>query len=193
MRTLTVLAVVLICSAHALAGMNPECKVCIDFYGLADSWDDVQSRIDPAPYTTFTAYFCLFQTTGMTTISFRGSVTPGMSTSPVFTNLLPGDLSIGFWEDGITLASIECVDTGFLYFAKLDLFYLGVPGDIMILDDPSYPRWVVDCGQPYGEVDFYCVWMQGGVHKDPVGGDPECVPAVPVEPATWGGIKAMYR
>jgi len=193
MRTLIAIAVVVAFVLPATAGMNPDCKVCIDFSGTANSWDDVQSRIDPEPYTAFEAYLCLFQTTGVAAICFRASVTPGMSSPPVFTNLLPGDLAIGTWEDGITMASTECVTTQFLYFARFDLFYQGTPGDIMILDHPEWPRWIVDCHQPYGEVDYYCVWMHGGVGKDAIEGDEECFPVVPVEDATWGSIKALYR
>ena len=193
MRTLIAIAVVVAFAFPATAGMNPDCKVCIDFSGTANSWDDVQSRIDPELYTPFEAYFCLFQTTGVTVICFRASVTPGMSTTPAFTNLLPGDLAIGTWEEGISIASTECITTQFLYFAKLDLFYLGTPGDIMILDHPDWPRWIVDCHEPYGEVDYYCVWMHGGVCKDAIEGDEGCFPVVPVEATSWGAIKSMYR
>ena len=104
-----------------------------------------------------------------------------------------GDLSIGTWDEGITLASTQCITTQFLYFAKFDLFYLGTPGDIMILDHPDWPGWVIDCHEPYGEVDYYCVWMHGGVCKDALEGDEECYPVVPVEAVTWGSIKSMYR
>jgi hypothetical protein len=62
----------------------------------------------------------------------------------------------------------------------------------MILDHPDWPRWVMDCPVP-GEVDYYCVWMHGGVGKDALEGDEECFPVVPVEDATWGSVKALYR
>ena len=193
MRTLIAIAVVVAFALPATAGSNPDCQVCIDFSGTATSWDGVQSRIDPVLYTPFDAYFCIYGINEFSTITLMGSITPGMSTPPTFTNLLPGGLAIGTWDTGITMASTECITDGFIYLAKLELFYLGTPGDIMFLDHPIWPRWVVDCTQPTGELDYYCVWMHGGVWKDPIEGDEECFPVVPVEGATWGAIKSMYR
>jgi hypothetical protein len=65
-----------------------------------------------------------------------------------------------------------------------------VPGDILILDHPDFPRWVVDCND---QVDSYCVFINGGVCKDPVDGEEGCDGVVPVEASSWGGIKALYR
>jgi hypothetical protein len=50
---------------------------------------------------------------------------------------------------------------------------------------------VVDCTQPYGEVDFYCVLAHGTIGAGTCP-DGDCE-IVPVEDATWGGIKALYR
>ena len=110
-----------------------------------------------------------------------------------FSNLLLGGLHIGDWETGITMVSTDCMTDTFIYVAKLELFYLGQPGDILFLDHPEWPRWVMDCNEPFAEVDFYCVWMHGGVGKDALEGDEECFPVVPVEDATWGSVKALYR
>jgi len=193
MRIALVIAVVVACSISAVAGDNPDCQVCIDFSGTATSWSNVQSRIDPDVYELFDAYFCIYGINAFSGISFTGYVTPGMSSNTWFTNLLPGDISIGPWDVGISIASTECHTERFLYVAKLGLIYTGTPGDVMILDHPDWPRWVVDCHEPYGEVDFYCVWMHGGVGKDALEGDEECFPVVPVEDATWGSVKALYR
>jgi hypothetical protein len=111
-----------------------------------------------------------------------------------FENLLPGDVSVGSWDTGISIASAECLTYDFLYFGRLDLLYQGAPGDVMILDHPMYARWVTDCERP-ARLNFYCVWMHGGIGKDPIPGDPGCVPPghSPVEDVTWSSIKAIYR
>jgi hypothetical protein len=193
MRTALAVVLALVLSAPAVAGMNPECQVCIDFSGTAISWTDVQGRIDPQLYETFSAYFCAYGINGFTGICMRGYVTPGMSATTQFTSLLPLGVAFGGWDEGVALASPDCHTDRFLYFARLDLLYLGNPGDVMILDHPEYPRWVMDCTQPSAELDYYCVWMHGGVGKDPLVGDQGCFPVVPVEDTTWGSVKALYR
>jgi hypothetical protein len=175
----------------AYAGDNPDCQVCIDFSGTAVSWDGVQNRIDPDPYTPFSAYFCIYGVNAFQGICFRGYVSEGMCSAPSFTSLLPDQLTIGEWDEGISMASTECHEERFIYLARLDMVYLGTPGDVMILEHPEYPRWALDCDP--AEIDYYCVWMHGGVHKDPIEGDEECFPVVPVEASTWGSVKALYR
>jgi len=94
-------------------------------------------RADPPIYTSVDAYLMLDLTysgePGFASVSFRLDVTPGMSSPPAFTNLLPGDLAIGNWETGITVASTECITTFPAQVAVLTLFYLGVPGDVSVL------------------------------------------------------------
>ena len=193
MRTLLAVVVLASLSMCATAGMNPDCQVCIDFSGTATSWSDVQSRIDPALYEPFSAYFCIYGINGFVGICLRGYVTPGMSATTQFTSLLPLGVAFGGWDEGVTMTSPDCHTDRFLYVARLDLLYLGTPGDILILDHPEYPRWVLDCHDPDAELDYYCVWMHGGVCKDALEGDEECFPVVPVEDATWGSVKALYR
>jgi hypothetical protein len=151
-------------------------------------------EIYPELYETVEAYLMfshpdLYPSQGFTTLSFALSVTPGMSNPPAFINLLPGNLAIGSWDVGITVASTECqtdftVPIGYLYF-----IYLGTPGDIAIIDHPDYPRWLVDCQDP-GQVFEYCVYWNGGVGKDGIEGDCN---VNPVEDLTWSAIKSMYR
>jgi len=193
MRAVAALLAILVWVVPSLADMNPDCQVCIDFSGTATSWSNVQSRVDPDPYTTVDAYVCIYGINGFAGICFTGYVTPGVSAATSFTSLLPGNLSIGPWDEGITMASTECHTDRFMYVAKLELFCLGPPGDVMILDHPEYPRWVMDCTQPFSELDYYCVWMHGGVGKPALEGDEDCYPVVPVEEATWGSLKALFR
>ena len=192
MRTALVIIVVAACSISAVAGDNPDCQVCIDFSGTATSWSDVQSRIDPDLYEVFDAYVCVYGINAFAGICFAGYITPGMSATTALTCLLPGCLTMGTWDEGIVLTSGDCHTERFLYVAKLSLVYLDTPGDVMILDHPEWPRWTMDCPSPV-ELDYYCVWMHGGVGKDALEGDEECFPVVPVEDATWGSVKALYR
>ncbi len=153
-------------------------------------------RADPPIYTAVDAYLMLDLTysgePGFTAVSFRLDVTPGVSSPPVFTNLLPGDVAIGDWETGITLASTECITSFPAQIAVLSLYYLGTPGDVAIYDHPEYPRWVVDCQDP-GMDFYYCVYSFGGVGKDPdVGPFGDCGGS-PVEDISWTAIKSLYR
>jgi len=165
-----------------------EPTIFIDFSGDAAAYDQVQSRVDPPLYTTVSAYVGLAGAfDGFTVVSFAIEVgPPGVFAPPSFANLLPGDLAIGSWDSGITLASPECVgESGELvYLARLDLFYIGGEGHILITDHPEFPRWVIDCAEP-GEMHEYSVGNHGGVWKDPA--------STPVRAMTWGSIKAMFR
>ena len=184
MRTLIALMLIAALAIPAMAGNNPDVRFFIDF--LPDTYTH---SVMPAAYTSVPAYVMADQIVGFTTVSFALSVTPGMSSPPAFTSLLPGGLAIGAWDTGITLASTDCMTVEPVQIGRLDLFYLGTPGDVMIVDHPDYPRWVVDCQEP-GVVDYYCVLSHGGVGKDALAGD---CGASPVEDGSWSSIKALYR
>jgi len=200
---IAVVVVALLVPAFALAGGNPGAKVFVTFTSPTPDNASVVNSVYPTQYTAFTAYLGATDLgMGMKSISFMMSVTPGVSSPPSFTNLLPGDLAIGNWETGITISTGECQnydgDAGREYidpviFGTLELFYLGGTGDVMFLDHPEFPRWILDCTLPYSEVDYFCVWTHGGIGKDAEPGDAECDGNTPVEGATWGAIKSLYR
>ncbi len=148
----------------------------------------------PEIFTTVDAYVMFshgdFLWDGLTAISFTLEVTPGMGSSYEFTPLLPGDLAVGEWYTGITVASTECVATEFpVTIGRLSFVYEGIPGYVAIVDLPDYPRWVMNCDDP-GEMFEYCVYWNGGVGRPGVSGD--CA-VNPVEDVTWGSLKALYR
>ena len=202
MKRLLIAGAVMLVATMAFAGGNPNVVGYIDF--------DPPNRVHevmPAPYTTATAYICFGDLDmGLAGCSFMvndvGVTCPGVfAPDPGFTNLLPGDLAIGNYLTGVTLASTDCMnvdsDAGREYidpviFASISLFYLGGECDVMILDHPEYPRWILDCDDPAG-IDFYCIWTHGGVNKAALPGDAECDASTPVEAQTWGAIKALYR
>jgi len=153
-------------------------------------------RVDPQIYTAFDAYLMLDLRNSVepefTSVSFRLDVTPGVSSTPVFANLLPGGLAVGNWETGITLASTECITSFPAQIAVLSLYYLGTPGDVAIYDHPEYPRWLVNCDDP-GMTFYYCMYSFGGVGKDPaIGPDGDCG-GNPVEDVSWATIKSLFR
>ena len=192
MRTILALLMVVALCVPAFAGGNPNVKVFVSFDQTGAG--DLVHQYDMTMYTGFNAYFCFTDLDmGLTTVVFRinnpTAECPGLFASQSFTNLL--DIIVGDPYTGMSLASSTCRTGDVVVVGYLNLFPIAV-GDccVTILDDPSFPRWVVDCGQPNGEVDFYCVLENGTI------GAADCVPGdcgSPVEDATWGGIKALYR
>jgi len=127
---------------------------------------------------------------GLTAVSFTLEVTNGMADAQSFTPLLPGGVAVGQWYTGVTVTSTDCVPTEFpVMIGRLSFVYNGLPGYIAIGDHPDFPRWIIDCSEP-GEMFEYCVHRHGGVHNLGVVGD---CGANPVEDATWGTIKSLYR
>ena len=190
MKRLLIVGIVMLVAVTAFAGGNPNVKGYIDF-----SPPDRLHAYTPAPYETFSAYICFGDLDmGLAGCSFMINDVlldcPGVFSPPSFTNILPGDLAIGNYLTGITLASTECMTDADVCVGYVTLFYLGGECCIELLDHPDYPRWVLDCNDP-AEVDFYCVLSHGSV-----GGivcpEGDCS-ASPVEDNTWGGIKALYR
>jgi hypothetical protein len=173
--------------------------VFVEFSGDASDVWSIESRIDPPQYDTFYAYLGAadldgVSSWGLTSLSFAVSLSEDVFATPSYENLLPGDLAIGSWETGITLASTECVESAgeIVYFARVQLLYVGGQGDVELTVHPDYPRWVLDCNSP-AEVHEYCVLTHGGVWKEPPEGDPGCTAVTVVRETSWGAIKAMYR
>jgi len=211
---LIVLALAALCApAFAQDGDNPGVKLFIhltgdeDPVGLTDN-SGVVNEFSPAGYTTIRAYVGVTDlTTGMTVISFKLNDAmaeyPGAMATQAFVNLLPGGLAIGNAfghdtvpsEDGVTLASTECMPAPFVLVGYGTYFYLGGECTIQILDhgNPEWARWLVDCQDP-GVFNPYCVWLNGGIGGAmPPAGDAECEANTPADAESWGNIKALYR
>ena len=189
MRTCSVVLALLVSFASAPAGQNPQIFAYVDF----DPPNGVH-RTDPQMYDYVPAYFMLDCVQGgFYNISLALYVSPEMSLNTGYENALPNPLHIGDFEEGITIASFDCVQESPVAFAIAHIIYSGVPGDVMILDHPMWPRWVVDCGEPTPEVDYYCLLSHGGVGKDPVPTGEQCGCPSPVQDVSWGSIKALFR
>ncbi len=188
----TALVVFVACTAHA--GGNPDARIYIDF----DPPNYVHA-FQPELYTMVNAYVCLDQIgSGMESIAFRlndlQADYPGMCGTLSFTVLLPGlhpITNIPWWDPGVTLTSAECMTDEPVVIGCTIFFYLGGSGCLKLRDHLEYPRWVVDCSEPYGEVDQYCVLAHGTI-GDATCPEGDCAP-VPVEHQTWGTIKSLYR
>ena len=198
MKYLLASVLVLVLAATAFAvGENPQVYAYISF---DPAGDELQNAVTPAALTTVEAYVCLGCVEGgMTVISFAlnnaMAQCPGVIATQAFVNLLPGGLAIGDpFVGGVTVASTECMLMDPVIVGYGSYFYLGGACCIEILDHADYARWVVDCQDP-GVEDYYCLQghgiIAGGACVTPV--EAPCPCDSPVEDATWGGIKALYR
>ena len=189
MRICSAVLALLVSVGSATAGQNPQIFAYVDF----DPPNGVH-RVDPQMYDYVAAYFMLNCVQGgFYNISLALYVTPEMSLHTSYENALPSPHSIGDFEEGITLSSFDCVQESPVAFAIAHIIYSGTPGDAMILDDPRWPRWVVDCSEPFGQVDYYCLLSHGGVGKEPVPTGEACGCPTPVQDGSWGSIKALFR
>ena len=192
MKIIATLMLLLLGTGMAMAGLNPNARVYIDF----DPPNYVH-QISPPLYTLVDAYICVDQLSGgAMAFSLRmedpESSCAGVVALVTWQVLLPGPITPPPppWEGpGTTLASTECLGPGPIALAKISIFYLGGDCSLAILDHDDYPRWVVDCEGPAG-IDSYCVLANGsiGAAQPPSGDCP-----TPVESAAWGVIKALYR
>ena len=194
MKYIGIAILTLALSVSAFAGGNPsvQCYVSFDQTGAGAAIHEYAMT----QYVGFNAYFVFHELDmGLTVVSFMinnpQAECPGLFASQSFTNLM--DIIVGDPFTGMSLASTTCRPGPVEVVGYLNLFPTAVEGDccVVILDDPDFPRWVVDCTLPNGEVDFYCVESNGTIGMgDCLEGD---CGASPVEDATWGGIKALYR
>ncbi len=196
MKTLLAILVIAAVAVTATAGNNPQVYAYISF---DPAGDEAQNAVMPAVYTTVDAYLCLGCVEGgMTVISFGLNNVmadcPGVMGTQAFVNLLPGGLMIGDPFDGVgaTIAATECMTMDPVIVGYGTYFYLGGACCIEIVDHAQYPRGVVDCQDP-GVADFYCLAGHGSVGGAECPQGEVCPCGNPVEDATWGGIKALYR
>ena len=192
MKRLLIVGMVLAVASVAFAGGNPDVQIYMSFDQTGAG--GLEHTYTMTPMAVFNAYVCATNLgTGITGVSFAMSdpstENPGMFIVQSFVNDL--DVAVGDPFTGISVASQTCRTEEVVVLAHLVLFP-SMAGDlcIEISDYPAFPRWVVDCTLPNGLVDFYCVLANGTI------GEATCAPGdcgSPVEDATWGGIKALYR
>jgi hypothetical protein len=198
MKALLAVLMMAAVAATAFAGTNPDIRIALD----ADPPFGVH-EISPGAGTTFNVYVVLdcFGEGGGT----RGTAFLLVRTFSGFklsqTSQLGGlDFGDAETDPGWTLASgADCVYPdvdGIVIVGVIQYLYQGAPGTLDLLPhglvEPGTGREALDCDFAS---DFYCIYANLGVAMPPNPGDEDCLcePASPVENATWGEIKALYR
>jgi hypothetical protein len=177
----------------ALAGTNPDVRIYLDVdppFGVHE--------IHPNPGSTVDVYVCLDclgEGSGVRGTAFlleRTFVGFKLAQTSLWPGLDFGDAEV----DGWTMAFDDCAfpdADGIVCIGVIQYLYQGPdPGTIDILPHPGTGAEVLDCD--YAS-DYFCVAANLGVSMPPNPGDPDCdcEPPAPVEDATWGGIKSLYR
>lgn len=109
------------------------------------------------------------------------------------TSLL-GGLDFGDFEvDGWTLVPTDCIfpTNGYVPMGEIQYLYQGAPGTLTLQPHPGSGRESLDC--EFNFDDLYCIAGGLGVHDTAPGNTEECVCDSPVDAASWGLIKALYR
>jgi hypothetical protein len=189
------LLVMALASVPVLAAGNPSPQLDVIVFDMGDG----SNCICPQPDTPFTVTAMLarldYAENGIRQIAFSFHRTFGGDMVSA-TNLLGGTM-LGDPESGsgCMLLADDCVlpnETGFIPLVSCEYLYTGVPGVILPHGYGTEGARFVDCA---GDT---CYWMflwsdyggNAGICMDPPYG---CGVVVPVENATWGSIKALYR
>ena len=191
MKRALIVLVVLAMAVPAFAGQNPDARVFVTF-----------AMDCPDPYVHYTAATsglvnCYMLVDGfgdgggMSTISLQWTTT-GFGMAFAATYYLPGAQVIGGPDhvDGLwVIAGDECVypnACGVVAVLNQPYFVSGA-GTIVLSPNDTEGLLLVDCNV---DVDEICVLANGGLGMEAPEGSCE---ASPVEDATWGSIKSLYR
>ena len=178
----------LVVAVPVLAGQNPDIHIFVDF----DPPNYVH-RID-SPVSPFDTYLCVDTfgpSGGMRQVSVIWQTNSfGMAFAADYSMFHAAAQVIGAPDDLVTgwvIAAPDCVfpdGTGIVVVAKVPYFMTGtdIVGTITLLPNPIDGRLVTDCEF---EADVWHESSNGGINTDP--------PQTPVEAASWGSIKALYR
>jgi len=205
MKKLLIALLVLAFALPALADQNPYLAIFCD--ADMDTGTAPVTEICPDPNGMFDVYVCFDRFGplgdgvggGMLGAAFLFDRTFGgikLTQVNMLGGLGFGDVEVDGWA--IT-AGADCQfpdASGVLVAASVGYLYLGTPGTITILAHPVDGAVGSDCDNLF---DTWCVpstvshGFDGhfGVCTAPPSGD--CQPVSPVEDATWGAIKALYR
>lgn len=186
------IALLLLCVLSTTAFANP---IIGEWFYVDFDPPNYDHAITPAPYTTAEGYLVLNLEYAwpqeVSAVSFRVDIVPWPDTEPSFETLHQLSIAEGDWREGVTIGFGECIDVSQpVPIARFSFLYTGGAHDVLILDHPEYPRWLLDCSDP-PQISAYCVYTNGAVGKQNyVWGD--CA-VNPVEERSWGSIKSIYR
>jgi len=193
MKHLLISLMVLALAIPALAGQNPD--IALFLTTDATGQTDVNTT-DPGDFYVYVCFDGFGPGGGMLGAAF--TLTKTFSGYQLEATNLLGGLAVGSPEAGWAIATAgDCSMPvgGVVVAASLHYLALG-PGTITVGPHPTDGPAVADCNN---DLDFFCVHsiaVNGvagnfGVGEDAPDGD--CEPVDPVEDATWGSIKALYR
>ena len=195
MKRVLIALMVLAMAVPAFAGQNPNARAFISF-----------APDCPDPYVHYTAatsglvdcYLvvdCFGEDGAMRGISLKWTTSGfGMAFAPVF--YLPGAQQVGgpdHVDERWVITGDDCVypnECGIVVVLNQP-YYVSGAGTITLGPNTVDGQMLVDC---LFDADQFCVAGNGGLGMDPPPGDVdcECTPS-PVEDATWGSIKSLYR
>jgi hypothetical protein len=193
-RVIIALAITAVASA-AFAGANPNVRIYLD----ADPNNHVH-EIHPLASETFDVYVCLdcfgtdpiaSGTRGTAFLLIRTFQGFKLAQMALLGGLDFGDAEVDGWTIAAGSACIYPDVDGVVCVGVITYLYLGGPGTLDLAPHPGTGSEVLDCDFLS---DYYCIHANLGVSVPPNPGDPDCECEInPVEDATWGGIKALYR
>jgi hypothetical protein len=181
-------------AVSASAGLNPDARMYLDF----DPPDGVH-RIEEPPDPVVNIYVvldCLGVDSGINGCTIHFERTFGATAHDEV--CLIGFFSGGDVEDPefgwYIVTQGECIypdANGMIIVGYVLYYYTGPPGYVKIAAAEVAGKEVLDCNNM---TDVYCVADNAGIGADPPPGDPGCYCGpVPVEDASWGTIKSLYR
>ena len=200
MKRLMIVVMVLAFAATAFADDNPSLAIFLD--ADLDTGNTV-NEVCPLPNETVLVYVCFDQFGvggGMLGAAFKFDRTFG-GFKLAQTNML-GGLDFGDVEVAPGWAITAGADcqfpdaNGVLVAASIQYLYLGTEGTITLLPHDVDGPVGADC---QNLLDEWCVasidshGLSGNFGFCMTPPDGECIPPVPVEDATWGSIKSLYR
>lgn len=185
--------VVVLVAASAMAGQNPNARAFISF--APDCPDPYVHRTETI--SGLVDVYLLVDAFGpdgsMRGISLKWTTTGfGMAFSPTF--FLPNAQQIGgpdHVDELWVVTGDACVspnECGVVVVLNQP-YYVSAAGTVTLDGNTTDGKMLVDCNF---DADQFCVLANGGLGMDPPPGDDPC-DGTPVEKATWGAIKALYR
>lgn len=182
MRTIAMSVLLLAVLTLAAQGLMPA-NLSVDF----DPPNGIV-RGDPSLYTTFEAYIVAKHVNGLQRIALTAYVSQGAAivTAVDISCFHPEAVTIaggfGDTENGWIIEAPECVqpdEDGLIILARIEMICMGIAGEVVIEPHPTEGKSSYRCDDPYGEFP-YAICGYGGVHMDPLPGDPDCGYAI-----TW--------
>lgn len=187
--------VIVLVTAPAMAGQNPDARAFISFMDPpagADPYDHDTDTI-AGLVNIYLLVDAFGEGGGMRTISLKWT-TSGFGMAFAATMYLPGAQQIGgpdHVDEMWVISGDACtLPNEFGWVVVLNQpYFVSAAGTVTLSENTADGKMLVDCNFA---ADQFCVLGNGGLGMAPPAGDDPCN-GTPVEMATWGSIKALYR